>query len=135
MGIFTEIIPSVIAKIFGVAIDKLGKPQSQQVAQPPQPVVIINVVNERESLNQLKTEKPESSRIPDNISRNQTPPITIQGTIPMVLQSQGGEEADQNPETFSDEYWETLAIDLTKKVRPEDRLILEDKRYTKSKKS
>lgn len=122
MSAVIEFVTHLIAKIFGVLIDKFRKPEPLPPVQPPPPVVIINVVSQGET---------QSTSEANNT--DETEPSVIEGVIPIVLPPDTTLTEGTKPETFTDEYWETLAVDLTKKVRPRDRLVLRDKRYTEPK--
>lgn len=110
-----DFIVTLIAKLFGVVLDKFKKPETPPPAQPPPPVVIINVVRGGESG-------------VSNVVESET--SVIKGVIPIVLPSDTKPTEENKSEKFDEDYWEALAVDLTKKVRPRDRLILRDKRYT-----
>lgn len=122
MSSILDFILNLIAKLFGVVLDKFKKPEVQPPAQPPAPLVVINIGHGGESEDR------------NHGKQGETGETVIEGVIPIVLPSENTQTEEEKSEKFDESYWETLAVDFTKKVRPRDRLIVRDKRYVEPKK-
>jgi hypothetical protein len=126
MNPIVEFFVSLIAKLFGVALDQKKK------VEPLLPVQIINVIHvdnhqEKQDSRTFPVDNPPS------VNEKKESPKLLGNIRPIVLPVPSTTDESKSEE-FTDEYFEKLAVDLVEKVRPQDRIILHDKRYPKEQK-